>query len=39
MRFGRKKKKYTSDHDRGVIMNFVKKWESFDWTVSLDNNN
>ncbi len=34
MRFGRKQK--AADYDRGAVMNFVTKWEHFDWTVALD---
>jgi hypothetical protein len=34
MKFNRKPK--ATDQDRGSIMNFVNRWNSFDWTLSLD---
>eukprot|EP00557_Chaetoceros_sp_GSL56_P004031 CAMPEP_0176505014 /NCGR_PEP_ID=MMETSP0200_2-20121128/16260_1 /TAXON_ID=947934 /ORGANISM="Chaetoceros sp., Strain GSL56" /LENGTH=490 /DNA_ID=CAMNT_0017904523 /DNA_START=2380 /DNA_END=3852 /DNA_ORIENTATION=+ len=34
LRFDRKPK--AVDHDRGKILEFVKHWKEFDWTLSLD---
>ena len=34
MRFGKKRK--ASDYDKSAVMNFVKRWKPFDWTVALD---
>ena len=34
LRFGRKQK--AKDHDKSAVMEFVNKWEPFDWTLVLD---
>ena len=34
LRFNRKKK--AADYDKGAILDFLKRWKEFDWTIALD---